>query len=116
MRKLTGRLARENAVRNPGPDRHHGGRADDRLALVTFVAVFAAGHQGSIDDAIDKSFTGDLTLQHEDGFSPIPVAAERAVEQVDGVGPVSSLRFGEGEVDETGDTSFITPRSTRPRP
>jgi putative ABC transport system permease protein len=78
------------------------------LALVTFVAVFAAGIKGSIDDAIDKSFVGDLTLQHEDGFSLIPSAAERDVAAVDGVGPVSSLRFGEGKVRETGDTSFIT--------
>ena len=31
------------------------------LALVSFVAVFAAGIKGSIDDAIDKTLIGDLT-------------------------------------------------------
>jgi putative ABC transport system permease protein len=108
VRKLTGRLARENAVRNPGRTATTAAALMIGLALVTFVAVFAAGVKGSIDNAIDDSFTGDLTLQHEDGFSPIPSAAGRAVSEVEGVGPVSSLRFAEGEVRGTGDTSFIT--------
>ena len=108
VRKLTGRLARENAVRNPGRTATTAAAHMIGLALVTFVAVFAAGIKSSIDDAIDKSFAADLTLQHDDGFSPIPTAAEREVEAIDGVGQVSSLRFGEGEVEETGKTSFIT--------
>jgi putative ABC transport system permease protein len=109
VRKLTGRLARENAVRNPGRTATTAAALMIGLALVTFVAVFAAGIKSSIDDAIDKSFAADLTLQHDDGFSPIPTAAAREVKTIDGVGPVSSLRFGEGDVKETGgDTSFIT--------
>ena len=108
VRKLTGRLARENAVRNPGRTATTAAALMIGLALVTFVAVFAAGIKSSIDDAIDKSFAADLTRQHDDGFSPIPTAAEREVEAIDGVGQVSSLRFGEGEVEETGKTSFIT--------
>ncbi len=109
VRKLTGRLARENAVRNPGRTATTAAALMIGLALVTFVAVFAAGIKSSINDAVDKSFAADLTLQHDDGFSPIPTAAEREVAAIDGVGPVSSLRYGEGEVKETGgDTSFIT--------
>ena len=108
VRHLTGRLARENAVRNPGRTATTAAALMIGLALVTFVAVFAAGVKGSIDEAIDKSFTGDLTLQHEDGFTPIPAAAGRAAADIDGVGAVSSIRFGEAEVRETGDTSFIT--------
>ena len=108
VRKLTGRLARENAVRNPGRTATTAAALMIGLALVTFVAVFAAGIKSSIDDAIDNSFTADLTLQHEDGFSPIPRAAQHEVAAIDGVGPVSSLRYGEGEVKQTGDTSFIT--------
>jgi putative ABC transport system permease protein len=108
VRKLTGRLARENAVRNPGRTATTAAALMIGLALVTFVTVFAAGLKGSIDDAIDKSFTADLTLQHEDGFSPIPAAALDEVAGIDGVGAISSLRFGDAEVRETGDTSFIT--------
>jgi putative ABC transport system permease protein len=108
VRKLTGRLARENAVRNPGRTATTAAALMIGLALVTFVTVFAAGIKASIDDAIDTSFTGDLTLQHEDGFSPVPSAAAREVKGLDGVGAVSSIRFGEAEVHKTGDTSFIT--------
>jgi putative ABC transport system permease protein len=108
VRKLTGRLARENAVRNPGRTATTAAALMIGLALVTFVAVFAEGIQASIDDAVDKSFAGDLTLQHEDGFSLIPSAAAREAAAIDGVGSVSSLRFAEGNVRETGDTSFIT--------
>ena len=108
VRKLTGRLARENAVRNPGRTATTAAALMIGLALVTFVTVFAAGLKGSIDDAIDKSFTSDLTLQHEDGFSPIPAAAAREVADVDGVEGISSIRWSDGDVEETGDTSFVT--------
>ena len=47
------------------------------LALVSFVAVFAAGLRGSIDDAIDKTFASDLILANVDGFSDIPVGVGR---------------------------------------
>ena len=95
-------------MRNPGRTATTAAALMIGLALVTFVAVFAAGVKGSIDDAIDDSFTGDLTLQNEDGFSPIPSAAGRAVTAVDGVGTVSSLRFAEGEVRGINDASFLT--------
>ena len=108
LRGITGRLARENAVRNPGRTATTAAALMIGLALVTFVSVFAAGLTGSIDAAIDKSFTADLTLQHDDGFSPIPGAAGKAVREVEGVGAVSSIRFAEGDVKETGDGSFIT--------
>ena len=108
VRHLTGRLARENAVRNPGRTATTAAALMIGLALVTFVSVFAAGVTASVDDAIDKSFTGELALQHQDGFSPIPPAAGRAAAQVDGVGEISAIRFAEGKVRTTGDTSFIT--------
>ena len=47
------------------------------LALVSFVAVFAAGLRGSIDDAIDKTFAGDLIVSNDDGFSDIPAEDRR---------------------------------------
>jgi putative ABC transport system permease protein len=108
VRKLPGRLAKENAVRNPGRTATTAAALMIGLALVTFVTVFAAGISGSIDDAIDKSFVGDLTLQHQDGFSPIPSTITRELRDEEGVSAVSSIRFAEGEVHETGGKSFIT--------
>src|ERR1700742_4774983 len=74
LRGLTGRLARENAMRKPGRTATTAASLMIGLAL----GVFAAGLKASVNDAIDSSFQGDLVLSNTDGFSPIP---ERAVEE-----------------------------------
>ena len=74
---VPGTLARENAVRNPGRTASTAAALMIGLALVSFVAVFAAGIKGSIDDAIDKTLIGDLTISNDDGFSDIPIARPR---------------------------------------
>jgi putative ABC transport system permease protein len=116
LRGLTGRLARENTVRNPGRTAVTAAALMIGLALVTFVAVFAAGFKGSIDDAIGKAIQGDLLLQNEDNFSPIPVAAGEQARRVPGVAGVSSLWFDQAKVHNTGKTSFMAgfdPRTIR---
>src|SRR4029079_9785059 len=67
------------------------------LALVTVVAVFAAGLKAGINDTIDRNFRGDFLLQNVDGFSPIPIAASREVAQLPGVAAVSPWRFSRGK-------------------
>ena len=80
------------------------------LALVSFVTVFAAGIKGSIDDAIDKTLIGDLTISNDDGFSDIPIGVRDEVASVDGVEVASALRFTEDEVDgEQGTLTLIDP-------
>jgi len=97
LRGITGRLARENAVRKPGRTAVTAGALMIGLAVVTFVTVFAAGISASIGNAIDRSFQGDIVLQNVDGFSPISPGAAREAERVDGVQTVSSLSFAGGE-------------------
>ena len=77
FRGVPGRIARENAVRNPGRTAVTAAALMIGLALVSFVAVFAAGLRGSIDDAIDKTIVGDLYIANNDGFSDIPGAHRR---------------------------------------
>jgi putative ABC transport system permease protein len=96
---LTGRLARENATRQPGRTAATAAALMIGLALVTFVSIFAAGFRGTIDEIVDKQFAGDLTVRNKDGFSPIPNATRQAVADVDGVGAVTSIRFGGSQVD-----------------
>ena len=98
LRGLTGQLARENAVRNPGRTAVTAAALMIGLALVTFVSVFAAGLKAGINNTIDQSVRGDIVLQHTDGFSPIPTASSDAVAKVDGVEAVSGWRFVQGEV------------------
>ena len=71
FRGVSGRLARENAVRNPGRTAATAAALMIGLALVSFVAVFAAGLRGSINDAFDKTIQGDLIVTNNDGFSDI---------------------------------------------
>ncbi len=96
---VPGTLARENSVRNPGRTASTAAALMIGLALVSFVAVFAAGIKGSIDDAIDKTLIGDLTISNDDGFSDIPIAVRDEVAAIDGVETASALRFTEDEVD-----------------
>ena len=96
-RGITGRLARENAVRKPGRTAVTAGALMIGLAVVVFVTVFAAGISASVSNAIDRNFQGDLVLQHTDGYSPISAGAGREAERVNGVRTVSSLSFAGGE-------------------
>ena len=94
LRGMTGRLARENAMRKPGRTAVTAAALMIGLALVTFVTVFAAGISSSIGDAIDRNIQGDIIVQNLDGFSPIPARAAADVRRVDGVASVSTLRLG----------------------
>jgi putative ABC transport system permease protein len=99
LRGITGRLARENAVRKPGRTAVTAAALMIGLGVVVFVTVFAAGISASINDAIDRNFQGDVVLQNTDGFSPISPDAAREAAQVDGVRTVSSLSFAGAEYD-----------------
>ncbi len=98
VRGITGRLARENAMRKPGRTAVTAASLMIGLAVVVFVTVFAAGFGKSISDSIDKNFQGDLTVQSTDGFSPIPVRVAQRVQRLDGVETVSSLAYSAGKV------------------
>ena len=104
---LTGRLARENAIRKPGRTAATAAALMIGVALVSFVTVFAAGISGSIGDAIDKSFAGDIVLQNQDGFSPIPVAAGQSLTDLEGVDTVSSVGRTQAKVKGAGDSEMV---------
>jgi putative ABC transport system permease protein len=108
LRGMPGRLARENAVRNPTRTAATAAALMIGLAVVSFVAVFAAGLRASIDNAIDKVFSSDLILAHTDGFSDIPARAGDAVAGVEGVDVVSAYRFTESRVAEEGDEGLLS--------
>jgi putative ABC transport system permease protein len=102
LRHLTGRLARENAQRNPSRTAVTAAALMIGLALVAFVTVFAAGLKSTVAQVVDENFAGGLIIQNTDGFSPIPNAAARAAEQVPEVELVASLRGAEAKVLEGG--------------
>ena len=98
LRGITGRLARENAMRKPGRTAVTAAALMIGVAMVVFVTVFAAGITSSVNGAVDRNLQGDVFIQNTDGFSPIPAAIAPEVRRIDGVGQVSSIRFGTAKV------------------
>lgn len=104
---LSGRLARENATRNPARTAVTAAALMIGVALVAFVSIFAAGLSGSVDASVDRAFAGDLAIMSTDGFSPVPEGVQRAVAEVPGVGPVAAFRFGQGKVQGVSGAPFV---------
>jgi putative ABC transport system permease protein len=108
LRRLTGRLARENSQRNPSRTAVTAAALMIGLALVTFVTVFAAGLKGSVAQAIDENFEGGLVIQNSNGFSPIPAGAAAAARRVPGVESVATVRSTEAKLLGSGAKSRIS--------
>jgi putative ABC transport system permease protein len=102
LRHLTGRLARENAERNPSRTAVTAAALMIGLALVAFVTVFAAGLKSTVAQVVDENFAGGLVVQNSDGFSPIPNGAAKAAEEVPGVELVATIRGAQAKVVEGG--------------
>jgi putative ABC transport system permease protein len=103
---LSGRLARENATRQPQRTAITASALMIGVALVVLVTVFAAGISATIDKGIDDQVRAAGIVTHEDGFSPLSPGVPQELEQVDGVTTVSSVRFETGRLaGETGTTS-----------
>jgi putative ABC transport system permease protein len=102
---LPGRLARENAERQPQRTAITASALMIGLALVVFTAIFAAGISGSVDKVIDEQFSRtSLIVTHDDGFSPVsPDVAER-LHGVEGVQVVSPMRYDQANIKGGGDS------------
>ena len=96
-RGITGRLARENSVRQPGRTLVTALALTVGLGLVTFISVLAAGTKTTIDNAVNRSFAGNLIVQNSHNEGGIPAAVAPAVRQVHGVGDGHRDRLHEGQ-------------------
>jgi putative ABC transport system permease protein len=108
MAGISGRLARENATRNPARTAATAAALMVGVALVAFVSIFAAGLRGSIDGAVDRAFTGNLSIVDKSGFESTPPSLPAAVRDVPGVGAVSAIRFAEAKVDGKKNTTTVS--------
>jgi putative ABC transport system permease protein len=98
LQGITGRLARENATRQPQRTAITASALMIGLALVVFVAIFAAGLRATIDRGIDDQVRAAGIVTHEDGFSPLPAGVSERLSKVDGVTSVSDIRFETGKL------------------
>ncbi len=100
-RGITGRLARENAVRQPGRTLVTALALTVGLALVAFISILAAGTKATIDQAVARSFAGDLIIENSQGSNSeggIPAAVAPAIRSVNGVKSVTAIAFTLGRV------------------
>lgn len=101
----TGRLAGENALRDP---RRTGATASALmigLALVSCIGVLAASLNASVDDVVDEEFTSDFLVQSTN-FLPFSTTVGDDLAEVDGVAVVSRQQWTGAQVDD--DTVFLT--------
>jgi putative ABC transport system permease protein len=101
-----GKLARDNARRNPQRTASTAAALMIGLALVTLVATLAAGITNTFRGAVDDLFVADYAITAQNNFSPIPIDAAEAAAQADGVEAVASTRTGEARVFDS--TEFVT--------
>jgi putative ABC transport system permease protein len=89
-----GQLAEGNSARNPARTASTASALMIGLALVTLVAVLAAGLRSRFEGSVKKAFVANYAITAENNFSPIGLASEKAVRNVSGVTAVSGVRAG----------------------
>ena len=87
-----GRLASENATRNPIRTARTAAALMVGLALVTVVATLGAGLRESDREALESSVDSDYVVTSKNGFEPFPAAAGAALPKAPGVSLVSNVR------------------------
>jgi putative ABC transport system permease protein len=109
-RGVTGRLARENAIRQPGRTMVTAAALTVGIALVAFVAVFADGVKATINQSVDRSFAGNLIVENSQGTEEhgLPAAVVPAVAKVPGVAHVTAVAFTIGRVQGTTSNATLT--------
>jgi putative ABC transport system permease protein len=101
-----GRLARENAMRNPGRTAATSSALMVGLALVVFVAVFAAGMKTTVNGAFDRLVHADVMVTSE-SFEPLPNKVGDAIAGVPGIRAATPQFVDQVEVDGRPSSSTV---------
>jgi putative ABC transport system permease protein len=106
-----GRLAQENAVRNPGRTASTAAALMIGLTLVSFVAVFGKGLLASDESALRKQLGTSHVITSQSGWDTVPLGAGKAASTAPGVSVASSIRGDRAELANGGevDVSGVDP-------
>jgi putative ABC transport system permease protein len=102
IRGVTGRLSRENAMRNPRRTASTAAAIIIGVTLVGFITVFASSAQSSIRSSIDQGFTGDYIVQPTNQFADLsgaPPALAEELRSADGVDTVTAAGAAPMRID-----------------
>jgi putative ABC transport system permease protein len=94
-----GRLARENAARNPARTASTAAAVMIGLALITYFAVIGAGYSSSFTNAVDELFVADYAVTA--GDNPLTNRAAEAVRITPGVEAVTEIRGAQAKRNGT---------------
>ncbi|MGB5758801.1 MAG: FtsX-like permease family protein [Acidimicrobiales bacterium] len=109
LRGVTGKMARDNSMRNPKRTARTAAALTIGVALVAGVTVLASSLAASIEDTIAEQFTGDFAIDAGGaggpggGFSPQLTAELQALPEVTAA---TGIRLGIAEIE--GDGDFIS--------
>jgi putative ABC transport system permease protein len=110
-RGITGQLARENSIRQPGRTIITAAALTVGLALVAFVAVLADGTKATINQAVSRSFAGNLIVENSQSGNNeqgIPALVAPALRHVPGVAAVTPIAFTQGRLKGSSSNVRIT--------
>jgi putative ABC transport system permease protein len=109
---VAGRLARENAIRNPGRTASTAAALMIGLALVTCLSAFAKGLLDSHSRDVERQLNVNAVAVSQSGWSPLPPAVGRAIAHTSGVTVASSVRSERARFERSNvDVSGIDPRT-----
>ncbi len=99
-RGVVGRLARDNAIRQPGRTAVTAAALMIGLALCTFAAILAAGLKASIDNEVNRAFAGNLIIENASRSSAagIPATIPAALMRIPGVQAATPIAFTQGKI------------------
>ncbi len=106
LRGVTGRLAQENAIRNPRRTASTASALMIGVGLVVFIAVTADSLKASTTDAIDNSVQGQYVV-NTSAFGPtaLPAVAEQIRTLPEVIETAATIRGGFGTID--GDAQIV---------
>ncbi|MEO6988998.1 MAG: FtsX-like permease family protein [Aquihabitans sp.] len=101
VKGITGKLARQNAVRSPRRTAATAAALIIGVALVSFITIFASSAKASINKVINLGFEGDYIVQSANQFNPVggvPPSVANDLAKVDGVKGVTAVTLTNGQL------------------
>ncbi len=100
LRGISGRLARENAMRNPKRTAATASALMIGVGLVTFITIFAASTKASFGKTVDQAFSGDLiATSGQNGAGGVSPEFTQRVNKLPQIREAGGVRAGLASVD-----------------
>ena len=100
IRGITGKLARENTVRQPRRTAATASALMIGVALVAFTSIFAASIKASVGDTLDASFPADLAFASTNLTVGVSPEAVERLENQEEFSVVSAVSLGYFEIED----------------